>query len=854
MTDRKKQLCRLALCLILALSLSSRTKQYPGLSRAESIKQNVRLKLLHLADISVIKLYDNWKWQKKLDQAERYARKNPTSRIKRVVSFYPQSEQVNFLVETISGEQGWMRISFVEPELVHIQAGLGKMPFSKAGRIKIKIDFQNNIISLCTSKLCVKVWESPFRIAIYNSQGRLLLAEPEDNNSFSGLSLGKRLCRESFLVQKEEGFFGGGEQYQSFNHRGDVLIMDTDDAYQSRTGNTYIPIPFLLSSRRWALFLNTYQRARFDLGKKFSERIFFELPDCNIDYYLIFAPPKRALQKYSKIVGSSPLIPRWSLEPWISRRTYLGWKFPWAVDEDVQKMLRNGFPLGVILWENMIGEDENHIDVRANRKTKSDLPQYIDKWHKLGIKVVGWHFQGQLKYTPEVMSYYDLDKHLDFLVRNPNGSVYIGGRGANKAYLDISNPSARIYFWEKIYKPLFTAEPFGTSSFEHLNLDGIKLDFCEYFPSDDVPLLMHQRDKGMRLKYPVLFGGWLYAKINQIRPEGGIVWQRGAGLGAQRVGFVWAGDRGRTWSQFRHTLIAGLNASASGIALWGTDLGGYIGGGIMAEEVYNRAVAFSCFSPSFHDHGSAIAPWEQSERGKKIYRFYARLRYNLIPYIYHYVWEAHQKGLPIIRPLFLEFPEDKICWKIDDQYLLGEEILVAPVLKHTTRRRLYLPEGKWMDFWDGKIFKGRCWIDYPTPLEVIPVFVKKGSAIPIQLNSRLELAGAISQKEKDQMIPAFLVFEQGDFRIKRTWKVFDPRIKTDPTTSLDMEFKEGKIRIFSLHPLPSAILIFGSKPKAVFWKGKSLKEVSADTCKADRGSFWCYRSGAQQIVIYLTDN
>jgi len=848
----KRIFLSLSFGLIFALSLSAQKSKYPGLSRNEALKQELRLKFLHLADISLVKVYDHYKWQRKLAEAEKYARQNPPSPVNRVVNFYPKTQKVEFLLETRAGKQGWMIINFPEPDMVHIQAGLGDLPKVHISGEEIKTIFQNNQIILKTSLLELRIDDLKFHLAIYDAQGNLLLSEPEEIGAFAGLELGEKLSRQSFLLSSNAGFYGGGEQYQGWNHRGRVLIMDIDDAYQSLTGNTYIPIPFFITNQGFAFFLNTYQKARFDFGKKFSNRFFFENPDCYLDYYLIFAPPKSALEKYAKIVGTSPLIPGWSLEPWISRRTYLGWRTPEAVNQDLNKMLKEEFPFGVLLWENMIGESEEHIDLRPNLKTKSNLPEYIDRWHQLGLKVVGWHFQGQLKAQPRVLKYYGLDRHPDYLVRNPDGTPYIGGRGKNKVYLDITNPEAWRYFWEKIYQPLFTSEPDGSSSFEHLNLDGIKLDFCEYFPGDEQDLIMYQRLSGMRLRYPSLFGEWLYQKLNQTRKEGGIIWQRGGGLGAHKVGFVWTGDRGRTWLQFKHTLIAGLNASASGIALWGTDLGGYIGGGIQAEEVYNRAVAFSCFSVSFHDHGSALAPWDQSERGKDIYRFYARLRYNLLPYLYHYLWEAHLKGLPIVRPMFLECPEDKNCWEIEDQYFFGEKILVAPIFKHTQTRQLYLPEGEWMDFWNGKIISGKRWIKYPVPRSVLPVFVRKGSMIPVQLSPDLKLAGKITQENKDNLITGFLVFDRGDFHIAGDWKVFDPRIKRNSKAELELRAEKGGLRISRIKPIRGVILVYAPKPEKVYWQDKMLAESSCPEQVSGKSSFWCWREDKKQTVIYIT--
>jgi len=797
-----------------------------------------------IADITAIKVYDHYKWQKSLKRAQKYQKAHPPSPVAEIIGQQITQDSAQFSLKTISGKNGWMIISFPFPDAVRIQAQWGQT---------LTFDFfpsssksSSDPIVLASSQMSVKVQEAPFHLEFYGLSGKKLLAEPEDFR----LELGEGLCRENFVLGKDEKIFGLGGQYGESNHRGKILLMDQDDAYESKTGNTYLPIPFFLSSRGYGLLLNTYQAAVFDLGKTDPDRLSLENPDGNLDYILFFSPdPKKILEEYTEFTGRTPLIPRWSLEPWISRQTIAGWRYDYSAAEDVEKMLSEGFPVGVVLYENLLSGGAEGPDLGIDPKSKPKMPEIIDYWHQRGIKVVGWMSLGQITPRPAHLKFYGLDQHPEYLVRNPDGTLYLGGLGKDMAYLDTTNPEAMSYAWEKIYRPLFIPEIYGRAGFEKNDLDGIKLDFCEFFPPDEVPLLIHHRTPGLRLYHPTYFSEWIYEKINELRPEGGITWVRGAGLGAQKIGFVWTGDRGRTFSQLRHTHIARMNASASGIALMGTDLGGYTGGGILSEEVYNRAAAIDCFSPGFHDHGRSMPPWEQSEQGKDIYRFYARLRYNLIPYLYHLVSQAHSLGLPIMRPMFLECPRDEKCWEIPEQYFLGDDLLVAPVLENTRIRKVYLPEGKWMDFWTRKIEQGPKWIKYPVPLNVIPVFARAGSAIPMQFNNEFELGGAFDQEEKDNLIPGFIVFAEDEIDLDQSFQVFDPSRNPHPETRIKLFRKAAEITIDSLSPLPAGILIYGKKPEKVSFAGKILKEVECKDLLASKG--WCYREKDQLTVIYL---
>lgn len=833
--------------VLLAAPVFSRVTRYAATTWEETVRAKARHRFRHLTDITVVKLYDHYKWQSRLARTEKYARENAPAPVVEALDARLADGNAVVTLRTGDGKQGYLMVAFPFPDAARFVGGIDEPGIDSFGGA-MEVVVGSGKISIRGGNLEVMIATSPFAISVRGKDGRVLAATPGG----SGLELGPGLCRASLLMVKGERFIGGGEQYTGIDHHGRVVIMDTDDAYQTRTGNTYIPVPMFISSRGMGLFVNTWRMARFDFGRRESDRLFFENPGPDIDCVLFFSmDPRRIIMEQSALVGRAHLVPRWSLEPWICRRTWLGWRYDQGARQDIDTMIQQGFPLGVVMWENLTMTSHEGVDLRVDEVNKPGAPELIDYWHGLGIKVAGYNRAGTLNAGDRTLSYYGFDRHTEYLVRNPDGTLYLGGYGGDKVYIDVTNPLALEYAWDKVFGPLFSPAPGGGSSFERLDLDGTKVDFGEYFPPDGTPLLMADRRPGMRLYQPTMFSEWLYEKINEVRPGGGITWVRGAGLGAQSTGIVWAGDRGRTFVQHRETIIAGLNAAASGVSLWGTDLGGYTGGGMLAEQVYNRGVAFSCFSPSFHDHGSAIAPWEQSERGRDIYRFYARLRYNLIPYIYHYLWEAHDKGLPVLRPMIMECPDDEACWKTDDQYFLGDDLLVAPVVENARRRKVYLPAGEWIDFFTREKRSGPAVIDYPVPLETIPVFVRSGAAVPVELNRDLQPGGAFAQEEKDRLTPGFLVYAQGDFEIGGKWKTRDPRAGGRVETRVKMKRIGGMIEVEEIEPGRRAMIVYGPEPQEVRVKGSVLEK--ADSCGPDSGktNFWCYRGSDRAAVIRI---
>jgi len=834
------------ICLSMFAAGHASAGQYSGLPAEMKAKASWRHFYQHVGDITVVKLYDEYKWQKKIAEVKAYARQHEPSAVQSIQSFRSKAGNAVFRVKTENGQSGFIVMSFPFADAVRVQAGLGEVPAVETAAVPAMISEGKDHYLVSSGEYQVRLQKGPFSMTF--TEGRGPLGENFSSESVE-LELGQSLCRQSFGIADDEIIIGGGEQYGWWNHNGHIVINDTDDAYQTTSGNTYIPVPVFLSSRGYGLFLNSYQKARFDFGKSGAGKTFFENPGKEIDYYLFFNDdPAAIIEEQSALVGRSYMVPRWTLEPWISRRTWLGWRYDKGAARDIDTMIEEGFPLGVIMYENMTMENEAGIDMQIHRENKPDMPEIIEDWHDRGIKVVGYHRCGQFEKDKANLDYYSFLDHPEYLVRNPDGSFYVGGVNENKVYLDITNPQALEYAWQNVFKRLFVPGPGGDATFAKLDLDGVKVDFGEFFPGDEVPLKMHDRRPGMRLYYPSFFSEWLYKKIDSVKPEGGITWVRGAGLGARRTGMVWAGDRGRTFRQLRTTVMAGLHAAASGVSLWGTDLGGYTGGGINAEEVYNRAVAFSCFSATFHDHGSALAPWNQTEEGKDIYRYYARLRYNLIPYLYHLFWEAHEKGLPVIRPMSFECPRDSKCWKIDDQYMLGDNVLVAPVLSLTRTREVYLPPGKWMDFRTLEIFTGPKQIKYETPKDVVPVFVRSGSVLPVQLNNDLVPGGGFSQEEKDKLVPAFLVYSDGTADLQGTWKTEDPRLTDDLERKLAIVISDNEIKIDALTGKPAAVLVYGDGPEKVSIGGKALEKKKGRSGGHD---YWFYRSSDRAAVIYI---
>lgn len=715
-------------------------------------------------DLTGARAYDHFKWRRQIAEVEAWAAANPPRKVREVKDCLPDGDSLKCSLVLAKGGEGYLIVSLPFDDVVRIQAGVGQRPRPLNSAMPIssstpaRFELGPSTAAVANTVVTARINFRPFRLEV-NRGGRRVVSTPASDRA--PLAVADRLCRLKLTMTSREVVLGGGERFSSLNLNGDLIINHIEDSWQSTTGATYLAVPFYLSEAGYGALLNTYARGRLDFRRSGMGEALLEVPLPDLDCLIFTGPPLDVIDRLTAVTGRPRRVPRWSLEPWISRHQNMGWFRSDVARAEVDRMLAEGFPLGVVMYEHMTMLDENGVNQRPNRIEKPDAPELIDYWHSLGLKVIGYHRAGMYHTTPGNLEYYGFYQRPELLVRKPDGSPFIGGWKGDKIFIDHTNPAALAWAWDQTLAFMFASAPGGGADWDHLDLDGMKIDFCEYFPDDHVPLLMNDRVPGERQRQTDVLAAYFLDRLEAARP-GGILWNRGGGMAANRGGIVWGGDRGRTFRQLRTTVYGALNLGASGVALWGHDLGGYAGGGIDQQEVYSRAAAFACFSPFFQDHGNCLPPWEQSGRGKDTYRFYARLRYNLIPYLERAAEQAATDGRPIVRHLGLVFPDDPAAWRVDDQYMLGDDLLVAPVMRAGARsRKVYLPEGEWVDFWTRTVVKGPGVVKRLAPLDVIPVYARAGAVIPVQLNEAGELGGAFRQQDKDRLQPGTLDFRVG---------------------------------------------------------------------------------------------
>lgn len=542
----------------------------------------------------------------------------------------------------------------------------------------------------------------------------------------------------TFAAHDDERFYGLGQhQHGRLDQKGCVI-----DLLQM---NTEVVIPFLVSSRGYGFVWNNPGTGRVELARNRTRWVLDASPQ--LDYVVIAGPgPAAILETYAALTGRPPAMPDWALGFWQCKLRY-------ATQDEVLRVAREyhrrGLPVGclVIDFFNWTRGGEWRIDPAAF----PDPAGMVAELQAMGMRPM-------ISVWPAVNANAENFAELrdaGFLVTHRRGvqaaSIFVDANTEGRvplSFYDATNPEARAYHWARV------REGYARHGFEAFWLDA---DEPEAYPAHPGNLRYHLGDgRAVNNAYPLLHQQGYAEHMAADGIEDGVLLSRSAWLGTQRHPVVvWSGDVRSTFEDLARQVRAGLNMAMSGIPWWTTDIGGFKGGDIRDpafHELLMRWFEYGVFCPVFRLHGfrrdSAGDPrlgrdflaggadneiWSFGDEVEAHLTACIHLRERLRPYLARQMAAAHETGLPPMRPLFVDFPRDPDAAGIEDQFMLGPDLLVAPVLAAGARtRRAYLPAGEtWRDAWTGAVLHGGAWVDVPAPLGRIPVFLRGDADVPI---------------------------------------------------------------------------------------------------------------------------
>jgi len=560
----------------------------------------------------------------------------------------------------------------------------------------------------------VIIREAPWRLEIYDAQGKLLtqtIARQDNNETYTPLlpfcyvrrsSDYSRSFSAAFRLSPGEKIFGCGESFKGLDKRGQKLVLWTDDANGVQNESQYKPIPFFMSSRGYGMFMHTSTPVTCDFGKYYNAETDLMIGDESLDLFVFLGEPKDILNEYTSLTGKPSLPPLWSFGLWMSRISY----FSEADGRGVaQKLRENKIPSDVIHFDTGWFETDWRCDYQFSKSRFDDPVGMMADLKQEGFRTCLW----QLPYfVPKNELYQEiLDKGL--YVKNAKGNV-----PDEDAILDFSNPQTVSWYQDQIAGLL------------KQGVSVIKVDFGEAAPETGIYASGRTGFYEHNL-YPLRYNKAV-ADITKEVTGDAIIWARSAWAGSQRYPLHWGGDAANTNSAMASTLRAGLSMGLSGFSFWSHDIGGFVNK--TPEELYRRWAPFGMLTSHSRCHGAPPKePWAYGKEFQDEFRKSVDLKYTLMPYIYEQAKECTEKGLPMMRALFIEYPDDPGAWLVDDEYLFGRDILVAPLFETVAARNVYLPGGDWIDYQSGKTYS-RGWHSIEPGEIPIVMLVRKGAVIP----------------------------------------------------------------------------------------------------------------------------
>ena len=634
------------------------------------------------------------------------------------------------------------KIDFVTPRTVRIRMLTTPVEPKPAASIMLakepgrdgswKVTETNDKIIYSSDYGTIQINKNPWRIVLKDKAGRILsqTAALSDADStqvkytpFCFVKRGSdnaRRINPVFTLTADEMIFGCGESATGLNKAGQKVNLFVTDPQGPETDQMYKPIPFFMSNRGYGMFMHTSAPVTCDFGATYIGLNKMFMGDENLDLFVFFGEPKDILDEYTDLVGKPGMPPLWSFGTWMSRITYFSEKEGYDVAANIRK---NKYPCDVIHFDTGWFEVDWQCDYKFSENRFQNPQQMLKDLRSQGFHVCLW----QLPYFTPKNRYFSELIEKDMYVKNGNGELPY-----EDVVLDFSNPETVKWYQDKLAGLL------------NIGVSAIKVDFGEAAPLNGIYASGKSGWYEHNL-YPVRYDMAVSEITKKLHNEN-IMWARAAWAGSQRYPLHWGGDAATTNTGLLGTLRAGLSFGLSGFSFWSHDMGGFVKS--TPEDLYCRWIPFGFLTSHTRAHGAPpTEPWlYDSKRVQDVFRKSAEMKYRLMPYVYAQAKECTEKGLPMLRALFVEFPDDPGAWKVDDEYLFGSQILVAPLLESgMTGRTVYLPEGKWIDYQTEKVYEGG-WHRIEAGSLPIIMLVRDGSVLP-----HLKLAQSTAEMDWSKM-------------------------------------------------------------------------------------------------------
>jgi alpha-glucosidase len=647
-----------------------------------------------------------------------------------------QKEPGALTIDTSS--QAKIRISFQNRDIVRVQvAPTGAFNVAPSFvvlrqttlRIVTKVVDLPDELVFEDSDMAVHVRKTGISLAIFGEGGKTLLTEDNPSGGVRWDPSGS--VGQAISLAPDERIYGLGEDNRNggtLNRRGTVCDLVTGQQINSGNVTAEDPVPFYLSTGRdghgYGVYVDNTWRMRFDLGKTASDVLDWSAPGGPIDYYVIDGPSfKSIVESFADLTGHPAMLPLWAFGYWQSKCTYVSFDEMHSVAD---KLRADGIPVDVMVIDSFwLAHYVDYTWAGSWVKPGITIAQQIAKLHADNLRII-LSVKGPMdrEDSPNYQSGWDAGVFATDGHGRPVTCGYYGGD-----LLDFSNPKISDWLWPQL-QPLHDE-----------GIDGWWLDLIEPEGAPFSTVFYAGSSDAVRNTFPTrVISNFYEFQKNAAPTSRPVLLGRAGSAGEQRYGgILWTGDTNSDWPTFRAQIPEAQNSGLSGLAWWTNDSGGFLSGFYKNDQygadaqLYARWLEFSAFAPIARAHKAGPPePFDYGPVAVSAAHKYLSLRYRLMPYIYSCAYETHRTGLPLLRPLVLDYQRDVTAGETKDEFLFGPNILVAPVDEEdAVSRAVYLPAGDWFGLEDGKHYSGGKSFNVRAPYDTIPLFVKAGAIIPM---------------------------------------------------------------------------------------------------------------------------
>lgn len=534
-----------------------------------------------------------------------------------------------------------------------------------------------------------------------------------------------RFMHEQLSLAVGECVYGLGEHFTAFVKNGQVIEMWNEDG-GTASEIAYKNVPFYLTNRGYGVFVNHPEKVAYEVASEKVERIHFSVPGEYLEYYVIYGPsPKEVLERYTALTGRPALPPAWSFGLWLTTSFVTNYDEK-TVTGFIQGMTDRHLPLHVFHFDCFWMKEFHWVNLEWDQRLFPDPAGMLKRLKERGLHICVWINP----YIAQRSALFDEGMQHGYLLKRLTGEVFQWDKWqAGMAIVDFTNPAACQWYADKL------------RALVDLGVDCFKTDFGERIPTEVVysdgsdPVKMHN------------YYSYLYNQVvfNVLEEKLGIgqatVFARSATTGGQKYPVHWGGDSTATFESMAESLRGGLSLCLSGFGFWSHDMGGFEQ--TASADVYKRWCAFGLLSSHSRLHGNSSyrVPWlfdedTSSITATDVLRRFTNLKCQLMPYLFEAAIQAHTSGVPMLRAMLLEFPEDPGCDYLDRQYMLGESLLVAPVFRSDGVVDYYLPAGRWTNFLTNQVVEGGRWLRETHDYLHLPLMVRPNRILPIGNNDQ----------------------------------------------------------------------------------------------------------------------